>query len=256
MSRAASRSRCPGVASLRALARCAVSAARLRSCSCRHSARSRAATPIGVEILDLVHHRHDLVQIGLEFAGQRLLHLFERAAEVAVLVDGVDHRLGDRAILGGEQGHVHLPQQVFAQGGGRAVAGIDVGALVVAAGGAGGERVVGLGPVVAAVQFLAKRIVVDGSVAVDRQVLAGRGVGGVGGVRAAGVVGRRRHLVDGGGLEVVLGLALVLGLLEQGVAFERLLDLLLQLERRQLQQADRLLQLRRDCQVLTESEIE
>ncbi|MCY1304596.1 hypothetical protein D9M68_804570 [compost metagenome] len=42
---------------------------------------------------------------------------------------------------------------------------------------------------------------------------------------------------------------------EQGVFRERLFDFLLQFQRRQLQQPDRLLQLRRQCQVLGEAEL-
>ena len=43
---------------------------------------------------------------------------------------------------------------------------------------------------------------------------------------------------------------------EEGVLFEHLLDFLVQLERRQLQQADRLLQLRRQRQMLRQANLQ
>src|SRR6185369_5452907 len=52
-----------------------------------------------------------------------------------------------------------------------------------------------------------------------------------------------------------LVVALGLGLLEQGILLQHPLDLGIQLDRGQLQQANRLLQLRGECEVLAELEL-
>ena len=203
-----------------------------------------------VEVLDLVHHRLHLVDLDRQVAGQGLLDLFERAGEVTVFIDGVDHGFGDAPVGGRENRHLHLPQQVLAQGGGRAVARIDVRQAVAAlvARGAGAERFTVVFPVVvAAGQLLALRVI-DGGVAVNRLLVARRALAALAVVAAA--VGGDGFL--DGGLAGFADGGLFFQFFQQRIVFQGLLDLLLQFERRQLQQADSLLQLRRDRQVLTE----
>src|SRR3989344_474140 len=63
----------------------------------------------GIEVLDLVQHRLDLVHFDGMIFSQRLLDLLQLAAQVAVLVDGVDQ--GQRDLLVGirKRRHLHLP---------------------------------------------------------------------------------------------------------------------------------------------------
>jgi hypothetical protein len=101
---------------------------------------------------------------------------------------------------------------------------------------------------------------VDGAVAVPIGVVCDHRVGG--GVRAcAGISGLFHGAVVITHLNVCIGKAelfpvsAVVGLqLQKGVVVEHLLDFLAQFERRQLQQPDRLLQLRRERQMLRDAQ--
>ena len=85
----------------------------------------------GIEILYLVQHRLDLVHLDMQVLAQGLLDFLELAAQIAVLADGVDQC--ERNLLVGvrKRRHLHLPQQVIAQGLRRAVARIDIGEILV-----------------------------------------------------------------------------------------------------------------------------
>ena len=114
-----------------------------------------------------------------------------------------------------------------------AVPRVDVGPLVVAA----RRAVVAVAPVVVAVETT--RFHVE-----------------VGGIPAVGV---RRRLRDGRLVPAVRAVAarvdLVVHFLEERVRFEGLANFLLELDGGQLQQPDRLLELRRDGEVLTQPQV-
>jgi len=165
--------------------------------------------------------------------------------EIAVLVDAVNDARRDYAIARRERRQPHLPRQVIAQRDRAAVAPVNVrpGVAAVRAIGAGGGRIEGVVPVlIRCFRFGHRRVVGIGTLA---------GLGGIGGGRFVllGTVV--------GGRFLAFGLAFALfDFLEQRIRFEDVLDFLLQLDRRKLQQPDGLLKLRRDGQVLTELEVE
>ena len=82
-----------------------------RSCSSRHSWRSRAATPIGIEALDDLQRALDL----LDRPRAHGRNLLERRDEHAVVVQVADNRGADLAqlIVVGQQRE--LPQHVIGQ---------------------------------------------------------------------------------------------------------------------------------------------
>ena len=177
--------------------------------------------------------------------------LFERVGEITVVVQRLDQHMQRGRVLGRQPHAGQLVAQELLQAlrGGVAVLRIELVA-VAAAGAAGARRfadpveVVALGAVLPVVALGRAELGV-----VDRRGLfdgvTARCFGRVLGFALADTLGRRGAL--GQRLEhrgvVFLGL-------EEGVLLEHLLDFLVQFERRQLQQPDRLLQLRRQRQVL------
>ena len=84
---------------------------RWRSCSVRHSCRSRAATPTGIEVL---HRRQHLLDVGrLPVAHRR--DLVDRGHQVAVVAEVADDRLADLADRVVVRGHRQLPLQVLGE---------------------------------------------------------------------------------------------------------------------------------------------
>ncbi len=178
-------------------------------------AQVAGADPQGVEALHAGQYPLHLVDVGVHLRLEIGADFLEAVAQVAVVVDGVDDHRGDDLAVALRQGDVQLGHEVLAQ---RSAAGVGVVALfvaVVAAGAAvtgGVVRHVGVGDVLAKV--LARRLL-GGGVRVFRRRRLG----------ALLLTFRWRQL------EPVVHL-------EHEVLFERLAQLGLQVEHRQLQQAD------------------
>ena len=192
-----------------------------------------------IEALQAVAHGLDVLDRGVDRRSQRVADRLQRIAQVAVLVQRLDQRLGDRAVARRQRGEVELPLQVVGE--------------TLRRGGAGLERVaLGVGAGATAARPLEREVLV--LLAPFGQVVAMRGLFRRGRrIVGAGLLagGRRR----GHGLALGRGLlAATLVLLQQGVALQRLADLDLEFGRRQLQQADGLAQLRRQAQLLTDPE--
>lgn len=188
-----------------------------------------------VALLNPVQHRLDLVDPhGLVFAlADHLRQRLEFTVQIAVRADRVDQRRPDPLVSWGQVAQMQLPEQVVLQALVLAVGGILQRVAVVQAAWARGG-LVDVVPATVGAQLLGDHVI-------------------------ASRVGLHAIPVDpfapflralGRGL-----LALVLHLLEHGVAFQRLLDLRLQLQRGKLQQTDRLLQLRGHRQRLPQLQI-
>lgn len=197
---------------------------------------------------EAVHQFFHLLQVVVHI-GQGGGELGQRIFQVAVVVERLDQKAQHRHVLGRQAQRQRLAVQVLGQRGlrVRTIAGIQ---LVVAVGGGHARRrlatpfavvgrhiqaaiavpAVGLGA--CSLEVGIGRAGLRGSLA-DSITLADPGVG----ARQAELLARR-------GLVVAL---------QERVVVEHLLDFALQLQRRQLQQADRLLQLRREGQVLRDA---
>ena len=202
-----------------------------------------------------------LVRVATAFApaafvepGDERRHVVE---QVAVVVDRVDDRLGDALVRVRERGEADLLVQVILDRAHARVVELGEVARLAVASRARARRRRGL------VDVLPR--------AVDRQLL-GQVVGGIerpgvdrrvevaplgraallggGAVVAVRLARLRRRAVVAGRVALARLAAVLLLQLEHRVALERLLDLALQLERRELQQLDRLLELRRHGQRL------
>jgi len=163
--------------------------------------------------------------------------ILDRLAEVAVRLDGIHDEFGDQPIAIAEGGQVQLPLQVILQRFGLARHGGEVARVVfiaAAGAGAGAEIHEGVLPV-----------------AVDAKLLRNLVVG----AELQRAIRLFRH--DGWGRDFLRRdlRGVVLGF-KEGIGVERLADFRLQVERRQLQQPDGLLQLRRQGEVLRDAEFE
>ena len=197
-----------------------------------------------IETLQLAAHRFHFFGGGLQMGRQRGEHRVDAFAEVTIGIERVDQHGGDRLGARLHRREVELPQQVFLQGFGRRVLRLHaifvaVAGTAVAAAVAGGEidRLVGadfrLGPL--------RRFVV--------------GVAGGGGATVEGVQRFEFVVVLAVGFGFVLLQRGVFGKFQQRVALGELAQLGRQLQLRQLQKADGLLQLRRKSQLLIETEL-
>ena len=196
------------------------------------------AHPRRVAGLQQAQRHFQVVEFQLQFLGQHLENLFEGLFQVSVVVERLDQRADQAAVQVAHAHHRDLRQQVFAQGrfgGGHLARRAFI--VVVVAGARAGAGKVAVGEIRAA----------------------------LGAFRRPESVGQRfgLHLLAGaehlgravGGVALAVGLRVVVAL-EQRILGEDLFDLLVQLDGRELQQADRLLQLRRQRQVLGEFELQ
>jgi len=176
----------------------------------------------------------------------------DAGGEEAVVVDRVDDRLADELVHIAQGAHLQLPQQVLVQALAAGIAEVEAALLAaVAAGGAGLDVVVDVVP-----GAVDRQLVGDVLLAVHLPfaIDLGRRLGRLGSLTRVALPRLALVLPFASGLVGVLFLALF-GRLEHDVRLQRLLDLGLQLERGELQQADRLLQLRRHRQMLAEAEL-
>ena len=187
------------------------------------------ATAQRVELLDEAQQGAHVVERDLEPGGQGGGQGVQGFAQVAVVVQRVDHRLADGLVAGGVHAHPELPAQVLVQP-------------------RGGTGVLALAIVIALALARAGLVVAERPVLVAERVVRVRDV--VGGV-VAGAFRRVRRAIVGMLVERRGGRAFVVagfGEFEQGVAFDRGLQFGLEFQLRELQQADGLPQLRRERQ--------
>ena len=204
-----------------------------------HGARADAGRVTG---LDVAEHGLDLGRSGRELGAERFVQFGDRVREVAVVVDAIDDDPGNGKLPLAEPAELELPQQVLVQGLAAPVRQLHR-AVVIAVPGSrlGGRGTVALPVVGRGFGGLAVRVGVGRCECRLAERLFSN-------VRRAGA-----HLVrfrlQGDALQRLDLVAVVLGF-EHHVLFERLPNLLLQLQRRQLQQADCLLQLRSHGELL------
>ncbi|MNO29590.1 hypothetical protein D3C76_195080 [compost metagenome] len=201
----------------------------------------------GFELLDAVQDGFDFVQFDVQFRVEGFEDFLQRLVQITLVVDAVDQGHGDQAIGVGHRCQVQLPQQVALQAlaGGRA--GGEVPFVVIAAGQAAGAGLVDVFP-----GGVDRKFVGDTLAPVTFLQVVHRGRGflirgfldlGVG--LLFGVVGH--------GIGIVEVVAFFLAF-EHRIGFQSLLDFLLQIQGRQLEQADGLLQLRCHRQLLAHSQ--
>ena len=202
--------------------------------------------------------------IGIVFvepAGQGFGNVFQAVGEVAILVEGFDQHHQGGGVPGRQPQARDLAAQVVGQ------ADVEGAPLLrihlVVAGGAGRARrggqladaveVIGLGAVGPVLPLRAAELcsveLSAGVLALGTHLARRIALGLL--LPLAGAVGGRGALQG----RLPHGAGVVLGL-QEGVLFEHLLDFLVQLQRGQLQQADGLLQLRRERQVLGKANLQ
>ncbi len=189
-----------------------------------HAAR---ADPGWVEALHDRQYCSHVFAAGIDLGTERGGDLLERIAEVTVVIDGIDDGAADGLFAGRELRQLELPKQVFTQRLAGGVGDVLLPLVVARAPGIFGRT---------------DALVVPGVVD-DLDVDGGLGRG-----RLAAHLGGGQRL-EGGGFGLLV-------LLEHDVAFERLADVRLQFDGRQLQQAYGLLQLRCHRQRLAQAELQ
>ena len=181
-------------------------------------AQRARADPDRIESLHLVQHGQDLVFAGLDLRRQRGGNGVQRLAQVAVVVDRLNQGYPDRSVARRQMAQMQLPQQVIVQG---FVFGHLFGRLIVVV-------------VIAGADALVPRF----AVGTAPRVLVG---------------GRRNQLITAGHGHVVRrGDLSRVDPVEQRIALDRGHQFGLQFDRRQLQQAYRLPQLRGHDQMLSQ----
>jgi hypothetical protein len=215
------------------------------SCSSRHSCRSRAKTPTGSNCCRACRTAVISSTSMSILAGKQLQELLDAGQQAAVVVGGVDDGQGNGAVRVRQARQVELPEQVIVQGLGGAVATCRSRSRRRRLGRRGGA--------------------LEGRMS-SHCVSTGRSSGmparsrlrrGSWRWRCLGVVqGARRGSSAPRSPRGFAAPPLVLVDLQHGVLFQGLLDLLLQIEGAQLQQADGLLQLWRHRQLLAELEMQ
>ena len=192
-----------------------------------------------------------------QHVGQPLGNLFQRVGQVAVAVQRLEQHLERRAVVVA-QPHAHdLRAQVVLQraGGSAAVLRLHVIAVALATAGRCGGRHFADAVEVVAFGAVLPVLALGGAEFLGADLghgLAGVGrVGAVAVVAVTGAVGRLAlgRRVVGAGRRIVLGF-------QERVLVEHLAHFLMQLQRGQLQQPDRLLQLRRQRQVLRQADLQ
>ena len=197
--------------------------------------RGRAGADAGrVEVLEMLERDRELVGLDRELLGEHRRDLFQRLREVAVFVEGVDEQGDQLPIPVGQRRQRQLLQEVIAE---RGRFGRELGVVGVVGVVAGGTRAAGFE---VPVGVLAARLVVG-----RRRV---RFLG-----RLGLLDGRRRGPIQSSRRRRLL-FALVA--LEQRILGEEALELLVQLESRELEEPDRLLQLWRQREVLRQLELQ
>ncbi len=220
--------------------------------------RAARADARRVEALQQRQRRLQLLLLDLELRRQHREDVVELVAEIALFLERLDQHRDEAAVALVQLLQRELAEQVLAQRDRRHVDVREVAVVVVAVAAAIARAPVGRGEVVDA-PLTAFEVGDDDAVRAAGRVVA-RGVR----CHVAGVVRRRRVevLVEAGPLHRPVAVQLdgrmhrVVDALEQRVLGERDLDFLVQLERRQLQQPDRLLQLRRQREMLRDAELE
>ncbi|MCY1429363.1 hypothetical protein D9M71_452790 [compost metagenome] len=203
----------------------------------------------GFELLDAAQYDLDLIHLDVQFRVEGGEDVFQRLFQIAVVIDAIDDAEGDQAVGIGHRRKIQLPRemalQAFAGGG----AGGEVPLVVVIAGQAAGAGLVDVFP-----GGIHRQLVGDAFAplfvvqAVDRRR---------GGFLEAGFLGSGagRLAAFGEGIAAVEVLAIFLAF-EHRVGLQRFLNLLLQVQRGELEQSDGLLQLRGHRQLLTHLEDE
>ena len=200
-----------------------------------------------IEALQQGQGRAQLVGVDLQLLGQACQDVVERLFQIAIVVERIDDQLDERAVAQFQHRHAHLLHQVLAQG---AVMGLELRTRILVVGRLAAAR---FAPVTVGAVHGGRGIA---AVAVKRlrfgrrrrRVLAGR---------LGRRFGRRR-----GGTERPVGqqaqrtVERIVEPFEQGIVRQQLLEFLVQFQGRQLQQAYRLLQLRRQCQVLRGAQLQ
>src|SRR6266850_199134 len=165
----------------------------------------------GLQILQVPERDAELLESGFGFGGQQRRDFLERLGQIAVFVEGVDQQLDEYAVAIAEIGERELAAQVIAQ-----------------------RRRVRRGKATVAFVIVIRPAPAGGDI--HRPV--GVGGGGFGAAARARAARRRGRGCRGPGL------AFGILALERRVLHQHAVDLLVELDRRQLEQADRLLQLR------------
>ena len=185
------------------------------------------ANPDRVELLDPVQHLQHVVEAGIDLGPQPGGDGLEVVAQVAVLVDRIDQRHADALVALAEVAEVQLPKQVVAQG------------LRARRAFAGAAEII-----VARIRCGADPLLPGFAFAIPVLVAA-----------FLGVLAHRRFL-DAVGIAHLVGIGRTrlafLGPVQQRVAGHRLGDFGFQFHGGQLQQPDRLAQLRRQDQLLVQ----
>ena len=195
----------------------------------------------GLEVLHVAQRDGQVVEIDFGFRRQQLEQVVEWLVQVAVIVERLDQEAHQGAVAIGHLRQGHLLVEIFTQRNARGLQVLVVDVIVVAlaaARGAGAD----VGPVDA--------VVCAAALAAFALVAVGGGCFGRAFLRLL-AFGR-----GGGGCLWCEVRAVAVLALEHRVLEQDALDLLVQLDRRQLQQLDRLLQLRRQREVLGELELE
>ena len=199
-----------------------------------------------VEMLDAMQDRDDFVDLDPALGAEALGKVLEAHAQHAVGIDGVDDGHRDHAIGFRHRRQVELPQQVVGKRGCLGGVLLEVLSLFAAARRTGAAGLVDIVPAG-----------VDGEIGGHR--FGGHVIDRVGlrhlALRRSRILLRELLLRAGHPRHHVVGRR-ALDQFEQRVTVERLLDFLLQVQRRQLEQTYRLLQLGRHGQVLTQFELE
>ena len=210
-----------------------------------------------LEALQVGERDRELLDLDAELLGKELRDLLERAAEDSVLVERVDERRDELPVALRQRQHAELLPQVVAQRRRRRLLRVEL--LVVVAGGRRAPVAVSAAAFVDEVDLARGHAALGGVRGVDRLVRAlVVGVGDAGRFRRVrGGPGDAPGGLRGAGLgSRTLAILVVVALLEQRVLLQHPLDLGVELERRELQQSDRLLKLRRQREVLRELELE
>ena len=199
------------------------------------------------ELLDAMQDGFDFIEFNVQFRIKGFEDFFEGFVQVALVVDAVDQGYADQTVGVGHRSQVQLPQQVALQAFTGRGAGGEVPLVIVVAWQAAGAGLVDVFPGSVHGQFVGNAL----TPVTVFQIIYGLGSFLVGGLLNVGI-GLLLNVV-GKGVCIVEVVAFFLAL-EHGVGLQGFLDFLLQIEGRQLEQADGLLQLRCHCQLLAHSQ--
>src|SRR5690349_3201262 len=188
----------------------------------------------GVEILQVLEGYLQFLELDLQFLGHELSELFQRLRQISVFIKGLDEKRHEVAVARLELGEGQLPVQMLSEV--RGIGGyLGVVVFIGVVGGAGAGSALPADPVEVSGVGLGLRLILRAGLL--------RGVLESGGGLAVDV--RRR------GRDCWVGIFP----LEQRVFREKLLQLLIQFQRGELQQPNRLLKLRRQRQMLRKPEL-